>query len=570
MRRIAWDASRPEKNLQISLAAALPEDIPMQFRRPSEARSIRMTRICVAGLLAAAGATASAQPVARQLIDDADVVEVLHTEQSVGTVANCGSMHVLEDLDGDGVREVLLTHAKQAASGSILAEFFRAEVRSFGSGQVLFTLPPDEAEALKLAHCAAVMIEDIDGDGVRDIAVGRAVGIGVGLRVHSGASGEVIRAPFFDDIRFQWGMSMLPWEDFDGDGQADLLLSRRASHLGGEPFIVWSPGSGATDSFRPEGHTGVPSDFVVGYSLLDLGIGATGSRELLSTESIESGYPFIPSARVSFFGRDPFAFVGAFDSNDVDGPVVFPAAGILGDLTGDGFNEIVVGWFGGTPNGPVAVLSGALPSAPNNPYFDPIATQSPEIITDVGNGPEVFRLPPTDALIVLDDATGDGFPDYAYLYGLFPSSIPNSGWVVAVCGRTGRAFFAAAQNAPLEGSGRVSWVRPTTGLRSGRNALVSPGDINNDGAPDLFVLVVREDYTTSPHTREQLLLTHYLPTPCVGDVDFDRVVNFADLNTVLSNFGAADITLPADLNADGVVNFADLNLVLSAFGAQCD
>jgi hypothetical protein len=53
-------------------------------------------------------------------------------------------------------------------------------------------------------------------------------------------------------------------------------------------------------------------------------------------------------------------------------------------------------------------------------------------------------------------------------------------------------------------------------------------------------------------------------------VDFDRVVNFADLNTVLSNFGAADITLPADLNADGVVNFADLNLVLSAFGAQSD
>ncbi|MGP1311187.1 MAG: hypothetical protein ACTS27_13420, partial [Phycisphaerales bacterium] len=69
--------------------------------------------------------------------------------------------------------------------------------------------------------------------------------------------------------------------------------------------------------------------------------------------------------------------------------------------------------------------------------------------------------------------------------------------------------------------------------------------------------------------REQLLVTHYLPTPCTGDTDFDRAVNFTDLNAVLSNFGAQDITSPADLNASGVVDFADLNLVLSAFGTNC-
>lgn len=55
-----------------------------------------------------------------------------------------------------------------------------------------------------------------------------------------------------------------------------------------------------------------------------------------------------------------------------------------------------------------------------------------------------------------------------------------------------------------------------------------------------------------------------------GDANADGVVNFSDLNDVLSAFG--DFGEPdfvgADLNGDGVVNFADLNIVLSNFGAS--
>ena len=57
---------------------------------------------------------------------------------------------------------------------------------------------------------------------------------------------------------------------------------------------------------------------------------------------------------------------------------------------------------------------------------------------------------------------------------------------------------------------------------------------------------------------------------CPGDVNGDGQVTFADLNTILSNFGAS---VPAntlgDLNGDGVVNFNDLNIVLSNFGNVC-
>jgi Ca2+-binding EF-hand superfamily protein len=49
----------------------------------------------------------------------------------------------------------------------------------------------------------------------------------------------------------------------------------------------------------------------------------------------------------------------------------------------------------------------------------------------------------------------------------------------------------------------------------------------------------------------------------------DGVVNFNDLNAVLSAFGQNGAGLPGDLNGDGVVNFSDLNEILSAFGSAC-
>ncbi len=60
-----------------------------------------------------------------------------------------------------------------------------------------------------------------------------------------------------------------------------------------------------------------------------------------------------------------------------------------------------------------------------------------------------------------------------------------------------------------------------------------------------------------------------IPGGIPGDTNGDCVVNFADLNNVLSGYGQTGVGLIGDANGDGVVNFSDLNLVLSSFGQSC-
>lgn len=57
---------------------------------------------------------------------------------------------------------------------------------------------------------------------------------------------------------------------------------------------------------------------------------------------------------------------------------------------------------------------------------------------------------------------------------------------------------------------------------------------------------------------------------CPGDTNGDLVVDFLDLNNVLSDFGQMVYPgMGGDLNGDGTVDFLDLNIVLSFFGVHC-
>ncbi len=80
----------------------------------------------------------------------------------------------------------------------------------------------------------------------------------------------------------------------------------------------------------------------------------------------------------------------------------------------------------------------------------------------------------------------------------------------------------------------------------------------------------RDFFSPGQLTRAKATIVNLRPelvNLLAGDTNGDGVVNFVDLNMVLSQFGQAGQGLAGDVTGDGSVNFADLNAVLSSFGA---
>jgi CxxC motif-containing protein (DUF1111 family) len=84
------------------------------------------------------------------------------------------------------------------------------------------------------------------------------------------------------------------------------------------------------------------------------------------------------------------------------------------------------------------------------------------------------------------------------------------------------------------------------------------GDCNANGSPDL------QDLLTGTSIDANLDGVPDECVPCRGDLNSDRIVNGADLGSLLAVWGQSDV--PGDLNLDGIVNGADLGALLAAWG----
>jgi hypothetical protein len=178
-----------------------------------------------------------------------------------------------------------------------------------------------------------------------------------------------------------------------------------------------------------------------------------------------------------------------------------------------------------------------------------------------GDAPVIIPIPATPLTVAALDIDGDGQNDLTFT--LDRVGAPDA---LATLLSNNGAFDADRITLHLAGS------TPNSLILADLHEPVGDRGETVRALPEAIVLNVGSQAQGNIGVTINLNMTEVrgsAPAPCPGDTNGDNIVNFADLNAVLSAFGQTGLGLPADLNGDGVVNFSDLNAVLSAFGTGC-
>lgn len=419
---------------------------------------------------------------------------------------------------------------------------------------------------------------DVDGDGVPDLILTSEFTLAQTgatqpgrVALVSGATGELIWSASGVVFSERFGRSITIVRDLNGDGTSDVAVGEFGT--GRVVLLSGATGEriGAIDPPAPE-----TSSFSFAIAALR---DATGDATRLAVGSPRLGRGYIysladepPPPRLLLPGDDPFPFYGIWTTNigDVNGDgvddvaltepdilrAVFVHSGadgaplhavwergvtygqsvaMLGDIDGDGAPEYLIA----SPRG-VRAYSGASGAARFGVYYTEADLQR--------------------AVIGVGDVTGDGVPDFAVGNPDHPpddgfSSDPDEigfGRVLLYCGRTRQLIREYSGAAPQD--------------RLGHSLALVP---NADGAGRSSIMARAFRSGDDPDATGAYGYVFLMPAPCLGDANFDRVINAADLGAVLAQYGQSG-PLSGDLNFDGAVDFSDFMIVLSRYGAYCE
>jgi hypothetical protein len=234
------------------------------------------------------------------------------------------------DLDGDGHPEILVGRTSGfGAAGEI-------RLVSVVDGSTLrshFGAADDDGFGRAIA-----VHGDIDADGVGDYAISTTAGVSPGVRLHSGASGAVIRTltpPLGTGL---FGTVMSADGDVDGDSVRDLMVTS-AGGASGPPAVWLFPGR--TGNLIRSHSSGIAQDLDFGCALSILG----------DTDGDGRGDYAIGNSRAQTSG-DGEVRVYSGASGGLLYTLIRPAAfaselgasiSPIGDVNGDGHADLVVG-----------------------------------------------------------------------------------------------------------------------------------------------------------------------------------------------------------------------------------
>ena len=380
------------------------------------------------------------------------------------------------DIDGNGFEDFI------SVASSAAGQWMSA--RSGANAAILWTKELSESPSGEWATSSAALTGDLDGDGIPDVVLGCKncwkVGVSQGVlagrvRTYSGATGAKLWEVVGEEANLHFGTSVAGMDDIDGDGVEDVAVGAPSDepenptqgNLGSvrvfrgidgmEIFRFYGPAYASSGPGGPGmgGTLGRLGD-LDGDGVDDLGVGASSAFSDTNAGEVPSPVWIVSGADGGLIVEIPIPSYGV---------PFLPSFACLGDITGDGFQEVVIGLKNSVipetnATGVALLYEGSTWSL--------LAEWPADLQYEWFGG----------TLAIPGDADGDGYPDV--LVGTRWTNGPANppyGVVRVYSGRTYEELFEILPDPPT----------PTINIGFFGRALAPLGDVNGDGAPDFVV-----------------------------------------------------------------------------------
>jgi hypothetical protein len=367
---------------------------------------------------------------------------------------------------------------------------------------------------------------DVNGDGIADVAVGAYQWTTSTGRVHVyvGGSGGLVTGTSTtldggDGTGAQFGISVSSAGDVNGDGFADLVVGAPgAMSTAGRVYVYLGSSSGLTSTpailESPDGAGSRFGQVVAGAG--DVNRDGYGDVAV-------AGFGGSPRSVYVFHGSA--SGLGATPATTVLGTDAIAVAG-AGDVNGDGYDDIVIGDYdAGSFAGAAYVLRGGA-SGINS------TTQRTLVDNATGNAQRFYG----SAVACIGDVDGDGYADVA---------VGAPAWAVDALlsnASVGRVYVYRGGAGGIATSPSVNFQGPD-GPQGSFGSALSGADLNGDGYSDL---IASSPSTNSSQGRVRVYR---------GALGGPTVASATLIGTGTGSFGVS-VAGAGDVNGDGLVDLA--------------